>query len=124
MARDHTWSGFYDLLKKADADPFINGYMGDRKHSLKIIGNTEGLLSIEDFNGVKKVSAVYIVPESRGKGLAGRAINTYVGNAKSFAFIDPMNIASQLLFKNLGYIQTGSRPKDGIEYQLWERNST
>jgi ribosomal protein S18 acetylase RimI-like enzyme len=109
------------LIVKADADPFINGYLSKRKDTLKVIGDNQGLISVEDVDGWKKVSAVWIDEASRGQGLADAAINQLVGKSKSFAFIEPKNTASQALFKRLGYQQTGTRVKDATTYQLWER---
>jgi SPP1 gp7 family putative phage head morphogenesis protein len=111
------------LLTKADADPFIDGYFSKRKASLQTIGDNQGLISVENVNGWKKVSGVWLDASGRGRGLADAAVNQLVGNAKSFAFIAPKNTASQALFRRLGYKQTGMRNKEGVNYQLWEREA-
>jgi GNAT superfamily N-acetyltransferase len=118
------------LLAKADADPFIRGYFSKRKDTLQVIGDDQGLISVEDVTTAsgkwKKVSGVWLDESARGKGLADAAINQVVGNAKSFALIEPDNIASQALFKRLGYRQTGVRgpglgEPSSTTYQFWER---
>jgi hypothetical protein len=118
------------LLAKADADPFIRGYFSKRKDTLKVIGDNQGLISVEDVETAsgkwKKVSGIWLDEKARGQGLADDAINQLVGKDKSFALIEPKNTASQALFKRLGYKQTGVRgPGPGepssTTYQFWER---
>jgi ribosomal protein S18 acetylase RimI-like enzyme len=109
------------LLSKADADKYINGFMSKRKETLLTIGNNQGIVSAEDINGYKKISAIWISPDARGQGLAEKAINQIVFDKPSFAFIEPDNNASKNLFQKLGYSKTGIRDKDGVKYELWER---
>lgn len=110
-----------NLVALADKDPYVSGFISKRIGTLMTIGKGQGLIDIEDIDGWKKVGAIWIHPNHRGKGLATFAINKAVFPYRSFTFIESHNKPSQKLFASLGYIHTDMRTKEGIRYQLWDR---
>ena len=113
-----------ELLKEADADKYIDGYLSKGQDGRKLftIGADEGVIGVANMPGNwVKISGVYLKDTARGNGLADMAIAQAVGKKKSFAFVEPSNKASAALFKRLGYNISGTRTKDGVVYDLWER---
>lgn len=111
------------LIRKANSDPYIDGFIIDSDDCYTILVNKQpvGLIEIQQLKEYKKVSVVYISPEYKNKGLAKLAINHIIQDEPSFAFVDVKNTISNNLFKSIGYYVDGQREKNGINYNLYVR---
>lgn len=111
------------LIRKANSEPYIDGFITNREDCYTILVNDQpaGLIEIQELKEYKKVSVVYISPEYQHKGLAKLAINGLIKDEPSFAFVDVKNTVSNNLFKSIGYAVDGQREKNGVIYNLYVR---
>jgi len=104
-----------DLLRKADEDPDISGYVypdEDRyRHPiLSEEGAVVGFMTPRQEKGKWRTGAIYVDPEHRNKGYASRAITDFFADKAGMAYIDDDNAASKQAFHKAGFELNTSGP--------------
>lgn len=100
------------LLRIADADPHLAGfvYPDDKsKMRLPIFENSQlvGFATPrQESDGVWRMGAIYIIPEFRNRGIAGKTIFSFMTGKKGRAFIEDENLSSQKAYQKAGFSST------------------
>ncbi len=99
-----------NLLRLADADPLLTGfvYTDDKsKIRLPIFCENNQLVGFatprQESDGVWRMGAIYIIPEFRNRGIAGKTIFSFMTGKKGRAFIEDENISSQKAYQKAGF---------------------
>ena len=120
-----------DLLALADNDPEIGGFVypqEDRQRAGIYLDNElVGFMTPREEDGGWRAGAIYIRPDSRGKGIGSLAIDKFFEDKSASPVpIGLNNLASQKAFAKAGFVlldpdEVLTDEKDGWEYQLWGR---
>ena len=120
-----------DLLALADNDPEIGGFVypqEDRQRAgIYLDGELVGFMTPREEDGGWRAGAIYIRPDSRGKGIGSLAIDKFFEDKSASPVpIGLNNLASQKAFAQAGFVlldpdEVLTDEKDGWEYQLWGR---
>ena len=120
-----------DLLALADNDPEIGGFVypqEDRQRAGIYLDNElVGFMTPREEDGGWRAGAIYIRPDSRGKGIGSLAIDKFFEDKSASPVpIGLNNLASQKAFAQAGFVlldpdEVLTDEKDGWEYQLWGR---
>ena len=120
-----------DLLALADNDPEIGGFVypqEDRQRAGIYLDNElVGFMTPREEDGGWRAGAIYIRPDSRGKGIGSLAIDKFFEDKSASPVpIGLNNLASQKAFAKAGFVLLDpddvlTDEKDGWEYQLWGR---
>lgn len=102
-------SAMFLLLKEADQDPLLAGFVfPDDKSKKRLPIYFENRLvgfatPRTDKDGVWRMGAIYVKNEFRNKGLARSTIESFMKNKKGRAFIEFDNLASQKAYAAAGF---------------------
>ena len=132
-----------DLLALADNDPEIGGFVfadndpeiggfvypqEDRQRAgIYLDDELVGFMTPREEDGGWRAGAIYIRPDSRGKGIGSLAIDKFFEDKSASPVpIGLNNLASQKAFAKAGFVlldpdEVLTDEKDGWEYQLWGR---
>ena len=115
---EYDLSKMRELLLHADSDPLLTGYVyPDDVTKVRLpIYEGENLRGFatprQDKDGVWRMGAIYVLPEHRGRGLAGKAISSFMNERRGRAFIEDDNIASQRAHEAAGFKIVKADPKN------------
>lgn len=93
----------------------------DRYKLISYNGDPAGFVSysIKD-DSYYKIEAIYI--DEKYKGIGSIAVSKIIGNNPAYSFVEPNNVKSMNMFRNLGFEIESSRIIDGEEINVMVRN--
>lgn len=109
---------FERLLEMAVNDPNLGPFVRQKNLQDAVLfedgGKAVGFaIPRKDPDGYWRTGPIYVQPQSRGKGVASRFIQSFFHDKKGRSWIDPKNHASIHAFKLTGFTRTGKTVKDG-----------
>lgn len=75
----------------------------------------------KDSDGRYRTGAIFVLPQHRNKGYAGKFASSYFNGKKGRAYIEPDNTSSANLFTSVGFKKSGKQLKDadGSIFNEW-----
>jgi RimJ/RimL family protein N-acetyltransferase len=118
-----------DILYQGDEHPEITGYVHPEQDLFRVPikdgDQVVGFFTPRKDGDEWRVGAIFVLPEHRGKGLAGKAIKDFFSGDKlpAYAHVGLDNPSSQKAFERAGFIPEGQPQQSQNDptwtYQKW-----